>query len=770
MNRNLNKSDLENGFIKCESCSFQITLANYERLSVQKCPSCSAPNFIPTKISSYWLYQPLGGGGMGRVYKAISLVKDGIFAIKLLPATRTQSSQLVENLQREAQVGKALGEHKNIIPIIEYGEDKDDFFIVSEFAEGERLDNLISAKKHFEENETWLIALQIIEAEMHIISRGYLFRDLKPENIIIDKNGNLKLYDYGLCLPIEQASSGMIHSENIEGSPFYLPPERVVGAPEGEYSEIYSLGMVIFHMLTGKTYYSEAEIKDLITKHVTSLRISSTETHLKHCSKRTIEIIDKMIKRRPNDRYHSFSILKQEIETLITHLEEKAKSTSITVPPEILQKNLEQSRAKKVRVSMLILFTIFTLMIIILSFKIYSNVKKRKAITVKVSAKLGISPDIPLPTIPLQELKKEIEKRVKEKIDEEKIKFPQFDEKGAISQILKELSIKGNPKSPSLSLDELEKKRKNEIKEKEKKLENELLKNQEDEEHIVAEITKKLNLNTPIPKTDCSLTQALKKFEEFVKESSDKKFSNKERALLEMNIYNQYRPFRKGEFIKTMDASGKTVSGTYDGKSGGKVIIGGREILLTDIPVTQRFRFDEPLAEKKTSEAIERFREKYEEDKKKYEEEIRRNEKDKFLKNLGFISSNGKYTTIEDYIREQTIKIKKKNEDEIKKKIEERKSLISNEMSKDNYYRQNGFIKIRDKWLPEKEAVTQLLREKKEKYEIEKEKKLEEKKRAFQNELEKKIYESNGYIKYQGNWQPAKEIMEKLVEIELSAK
>ncbi len=309
------------GFLTCESCGAKLALSGCEPLAITKCPSCGTANFVPYKVSSFWLYQPLGGGGMGRVYKACNDNGSCEFAVKLLPGTMSNDAHLIENLSREAQAGKALGTHKNIISILDYGKSNSDFFIVSDYVKGERLDHLIGTKKRFNEKDAWLYALQIIEAEKHILSKGYLFRDLKPENIIVEENGNLKLYDYGLCVSISDMASGQAHSDQIEGSPFYLPPERVVGAPEGEYSEIYSLGMIVFHMIAGKTYYSESEIKELISKHVNSLRISSVENHLKHCNQETISIIDKMIKRRPNDRYHSFDLLKMDIDKAILYLD-----------------------------------------------------------------------------------------------------------------------------------------------------------------------------------------------------------------------------------------------------------------------------------------------------------------------------------------------------------------------------------------------------------------------------------------------------------------
>jgi len=127
------------------------------------------------------------------------------------------------------------------------------YFIVTEFVHGDRLDMLVESRKQIPEKEAVKIILEIIEAEMHIIQSGYLFRDLKPENIIIDRTGTVKLFDYGLCVTLHDAANHENITDELNGSPVLHPPERIVGAPEGEYSEIYSLGMVLFYMLAGRT-------------------------------------------------------------------------------------------------------------------------------------------------------------------------------------------------------------------------------------------------------------------------------------------------------------------------------------------------------------------------------------------------------------------------------------------------------------------------------------------------------------------------------------
>jgi serine/threonine protein kinase len=129
---------------------------------------------------------------------------------------------------------------------------------------------------------------------------------------MIDKNGNVKLFDFGLAMPLEQALNN--NSEQIQGSPYYMPPERIVGAGESQYSEIYSLGMVVFHVLAKQPYYSADDIKSLVGKHVVALRVNSLNSKLPaKTNPELIRIIEKMIARIPEERYHTYREVAAEL-------------------------------------------------------------------------------------------------------------------------------------------------------------------------------------------------------------------------------------------------------------------------------------------------------------------------------------------------------------------------------------------------------------------------------------------------------------------------
>ena len=121
------------------------------------------------------------------------------------------------------------------------------------------------------------------------------------------------MIDYGLAISIEKAINGD-NSDHIVGSPHYIPPERIEGAPESQYSEIYSLGMLMYHLISRKTYYSSEDIRKLVEKHVTSLRMADALSKLPPKTNPEIaRILIKMIRREPALRYQSYKELGAEL-------------------------------------------------------------------------------------------------------------------------------------------------------------------------------------------------------------------------------------------------------------------------------------------------------------------------------------------------------------------------------------------------------------------------------------------------------------------------
>lgn len=298
------------GYFACPSCSTKYILNPEKMLDVITCDKCGCPILQPSRIDDYLVFKPLGGGGMGSVYMCVSLLDKQIYSIKLLPRKKKSDQAYIDNLIKEGLVHQEISGHKNIVNVVKSGLDGDEYFLVTEFIKGERLDSFIDSEAPISQKRAIDIILQLLDAELHIFSKGYCYRDMKPENVIIQKNGTVKLFDFGLTMRIKEAAHPNPVNPIIEGSPYYIPPERLVGSPEGENSEIYSLGMLLFYLLTGRHYYTEKEVNALARKHIFGIRVGSTSKQITHCTPIMIKIIDKMIPRKPHERIQHLSDLK----------------------------------------------------------------------------------------------------------------------------------------------------------------------------------------------------------------------------------------------------------------------------------------------------------------------------------------------------------------------------------------------------------------------------------------------------------------------------
>lgn len=292
------------GFFPCQDCGHHIPAKDLTPLQMVECTKCHSINFVPLKIGDFLLYEPLGGGGMGSVYRACwSENPDELYAVKVLGREEKTFPVHIQALLNEAKTAKIIGDHRCLIAGIDSGYEDGEYYSAMECVEGNRLDQLIDLNRKLPERDVLQIALHILAAEQHIYNCGFLYRDLKPENIIIDTEGFAVLIDYGLCLPREEALNP--EDAYVSGSPYYLPPERLLGLGEDAYSEIYSLGMVLYYALSGKTYYDANEVEALAKRHVSKVRLSMS-SKLRGFRSELQDVMSKMIQQEHTLRFQTF--------------------------------------------------------------------------------------------------------------------------------------------------------------------------------------------------------------------------------------------------------------------------------------------------------------------------------------------------------------------------------------------------------------------------------------------------------------------------------
>lgn len=301
----LNIDLILNGETACTKCKKNMVLKEYSPLTFSKCQHCGEYNFIPMTVKKYCLYHPLGGGGMGTVYKAIDLETKKLISVKIIIQDLYSESMSLDKIIKEYQIGKSLPIHPNLTPTLDLFSLKDNFYLVTEFVDGVRMDNAVDSDNLPPASFVMKWTREIADALQHIYNAGYLYRDLKPQNIIIEnKTNSIKIIDFGLAKALDEPIDD---NHIVEGSPEYnITPERSSFQKEDVYSEIYSLGMVMYFCFTGKPFFYSESAHDLVNLHKHKLRVRDVSSKLINVDPKICKMIEKMIKKNPMDRYISY--------------------------------------------------------------------------------------------------------------------------------------------------------------------------------------------------------------------------------------------------------------------------------------------------------------------------------------------------------------------------------------------------------------------------------------------------------------------------------
>lgn len=214
----------------------------------------------------YSLVEKVGGGGMAVVYKAIDSILNRTVAIKLLRKEFCHDPEFVTNFEREAQSAASLS-HPNVVNIFDVGKDGDDHYIVMEYIDGKTLKEVINERAPLPSAEVIEISKQICDALEHAHQNQIIHRDIKPHNILINKLGNIKVTDFGIARAVT-SSTITYQAESVLGSVHYFSPEQARGGIATATSDIYSLGVVMYEMLTGKLPFSGESPISIALKHV----------------------------------------------------------------------------------------------------------------------------------------------------------------------------------------------------------------------------------------------------------------------------------------------------------------------------------------------------------------------------------------------------------------------------------------------------------------------------------------------------------------------
>ena len=228
-----------------------------------------AASLVGRKLGKYEIVQLLGHGGMATVYKGRQPDIDRFVAVKVLPPHPGQNAQFIERFRLEARTIARL-QHPHILPVFDYGSEDGILYLVMPHIDGGSLsDRIRRGPMQIEEIDRLL--QQIAGALDYAHRQGIIHRDIKPDNVLLDREGHALLADFGIVKLIESAPVGstLTATGGLVGTPAYMSPEQAQGTPIDHRSDIYSLGIVVYEMLTGRQPFTADTPMQVVFKHIT---------------------------------------------------------------------------------------------------------------------------------------------------------------------------------------------------------------------------------------------------------------------------------------------------------------------------------------------------------------------------------------------------------------------------------------------------------------------------------------------------------------------
>ncbi|WP_210469445.1 Stk1 family PASTA domain-containing Ser/Thr kinase [Sporosarcina sp. 6E9] len=213
----------------------------------------------------YEILKFIGGGGMSRVYLAHDIILDRDVAIKVLNYDFSNEEELKRRFMREALSATSLT-HPHIVDIYDVGEDGDIHYLVMEFIEGQTLKEYINSHGPLSPEQALPIMRQLVSAISNAHYNGIVHRDIKPQNILMDQDGNVKITDFGIAMAL--SATAYTKTNSVLGTVHYLSPEQARGGMATKKSDIYSLGIVFYELLTGKLPFSGESAVSIALKHL----------------------------------------------------------------------------------------------------------------------------------------------------------------------------------------------------------------------------------------------------------------------------------------------------------------------------------------------------------------------------------------------------------------------------------------------------------------------------------------------------------------------
>ena len=281
----------------------------------------------------YQIIKMIGEGGMANVYLAHDTILDRDVAVKVLRGDLADDEKFVRRFQREAIAASSLN-HPNIVEMYDVGEDDGKYFIVMEYIEGQTLKNLIKKRGALTLAEVIDIMLQLTSGIACAHESYIIHRDIKPQNVLILDDGRVKITDFGIAMALN--SNELTQTNSVMGSVHYLPPEQANGSGSTIKSDIYSLGILMYELLTGKVPFKGDNAVEIAIKHLKD-DIPSVCEYNPAIPQSIENVILKACAKNPKNRYDSVIEMHNDIKTALTEERRNEQKISYSFPEQELE-------------------------------------------------------------------------------------------------------------------------------------------------------------------------------------------------------------------------------------------------------------------------------------------------------------------------------------------------------------------------------------------------------------------------------------------------
>ena len=265
----------------------------------------------------YELVEKIGTGGMAIVYRAKDSLLSREVAVKILQPQFADNEKAVKRFRHEAKSVASLN-HPNIINIFDIGQDDELEYIVMEYITGQDLKEKISQEGKFNPAKAIKIIKEVCQALIKAHRNNIIHCDIKPHNILLTSDERVKVTDFGIAQAVTDAT--MVHTESIVGSAHYLSPEQARGSKVTTKSDLYSLGIVLYELVTGELPFEGDNSVSVALKHVKEQPPSPVEYN-QDLSPKLVDVILKLLAKNPSDRYNSANELLKDLKEVDESLE-----------------------------------------------------------------------------------------------------------------------------------------------------------------------------------------------------------------------------------------------------------------------------------------------------------------------------------------------------------------------------------------------------------------------------------------------------------------